>query len=318
MVTGTTELRVTNRREFEETRREDAAVKADREMREEQARGERMRALGEMTSGVLHDLNNCLSPILGFAELLLHQPDRMENAEDARLLVEMIHMAATDGTNIIGRLRELYRGRTIGEGAEPLGMNEIVDQCVSLSGPRLRQTFGSAETRISVRTDLQDVEKVLGNASELREAVMNLMNNSIDAMPEGGTLTLSTYASHGTVSVEVADTGEGMSPETVRRCREPFFSTKGEAGSGMGLAMIEGIVQRHEGELEMESIPGTGTWIALHFPAAPAELETQVAITTENNVPETGRTSVPLRGILAENDRLAQAAPSEVLRAHGG
>src|SRR4029077_1328017 len=107
---------------------------------------------------------------------------------------------------------------------------------------------------------------VRGIAGELREALLNLVQNALDAMAGGGTLAIRTYASGGEVSVEVRDTGVGMSAEVRERAFEPFFTTKGKAGTGLGLAEVYGIVKRHRGHAEIESMPGVGTTIRLIFP----------------------------------------------------
>jgi CheY-like chemotaxis protein len=110
---------------------------------------------------------------------------------------------------------------------------------------------------------------VMGVQSEIREALTNLVFNAVDAMPQGGTLTLRTRCDAAErILVEVIDTGVGMDEETRRRCLEPFFTTKGERGTGLGLAMVYGVVQRHGGDLEIDSHPGTGTTVRLSFAAA--------------------------------------------------
>jgi signal transduction histidine kinase len=139
---------------------------------------------------------------------------------------------------------------------------------------------------IEMQTELEPtLPPIMGLESELREALINLVFNAVDAMPDGGTLTLRTRSSSSTsaeerltlrhVYLEVCDTGVGMDEETQRRCLEPFFTTKGERGSGLGLAMVYGIVQRHNAELEIDSTVGKGTTIRLIFAASRGALEVE-------------------------------------------
>jgi CheY-like chemotaxis protein/anti-sigma regulatory factor (Ser/Thr protein kinase) len=133
---------------------------------------------------------------------------------------------------------------------------------------------------IEAKTDLApNLPQIMGVESEIREALTNLIFNAVDAMPEGGTLRLCTRlagvdAQRATVVIEVTDSGAGMDEETRQRCLEPFFTTKGERGTGLGLAMVFGIVQRHSAELEIDSTPGAGTIVRLVF-AAPAKVDLQ-------------------------------------------
>jgi CheY-like chemotaxis protein/anti-sigma regulatory factor (Ser/Thr protein kinase) len=143
---------------------------------------------------------------------------------------------------------------------------------------------------IELRTELAaGLPPMLGIESELREALTNLIFNAVDAMPQGGTLTVrTTIASDGAaetnsdarprVQVEVTDTGIGMDEETRRRCLELFFTTKGERGTGLGLAMVYGIVQRHNGEIDIDSAPGKGTRVTLRFPVSRAIVPVQSVV----------------------------------------
>ena len=152
---------------------------------------------------------------------------------------------------------------------EPVQLNLLVPQVISLTRARWHDVAQQRGLRVEMRTELSPgLPLIMGVESEIREALVNLILNAVDAMPAGGTITLSTSASSGSVSVQVADTGAGMNEETRRRCLEPFFTTKGERGTGLGLAMVYGIVKRHSGEIEIDSEPGKGTAITLAFHAA--------------------------------------------------
>jgi CheY-like chemotaxis protein len=159
----------------------------------------------------------------------------------------------------------------------PVQVNDIVAQAISLSQPRWRGQAQAAGVTIHVTAELGQVPRIGGRAGELREALANLILNAVDAMPNGGTLTLRTCLEESTVVVEVADTGTGMPPEVRDRIFDPFYTTKGDRGTGLGLAMVQGIVTQHHGEIAVASEPGQGTTFTMRFPAladtpdAPAE-----------------------------------------------
>ncbi len=229
---------------------------------------ERLRALGQMASGITHDFNNALAPILGFSDLLLRRPDLLTDPQKVQKFLVTIRTAATDSSNVVNRLREFYRAREASEAFPLVLLNPLVEQTVSLTQPRWKDQALASSRTVVVRTELEEVPAVPANESDLREALTNLVFNAVDAMPYGGTITLATRVEGGEVVIEVRDTGVGMSDEVRRRCLEPFFTTKGEQGTGLGLAMVFGIVQRHRGTVDIASEPGQGTTIRLRLPVS--------------------------------------------------
>ncbi len=237
---------------------------------------ERLRALGQMASGVVHDINNALSPISGFAELLLTSEAGL--SENARKHLGYIRTASNDVAHIVARLREFYRGRQEQQPLLPIALDRFLPEIVELTRPRWRDLCQQRGISIAVHLELNsEASTITGVESELREAMTNLIFNAVDAMPQGGTITLRsrTLGSHRApaapsgrryLALEVTDTGIGMDEEVRRRCLDPFFSTKGQSGTGLGLAMVYGTMQRHEGTLEVESAPGKGTTVRLVFP----------------------------------------------------
>ena len=228
-------------------------------------RTEKLRALGEMASGVAHDFNNLLASILGRAQLLL------ERVQDAKLhqWIKVIERAALDGARTVRRLQD-FTGIRRDQPAVEVDLNQVVQQVLETTESIWRQDrarTGGAE--IQVETGLAEgLPAVAGDPAELREAFTNLVLNAVDAMPKGGTLTLRTQAIDGQVQVEVRDTGTGI-PEHVReKIFDPFFTTKGPKGTGLGLSMAYGILQRHSGRITVESEEGHGTIFRLLFPAA--------------------------------------------------
>jgi signal transduction histidine kinase len=249
---------------------------------------QRLRALGEMASGIAHDFNNALTPILGLTELLLDDPQVTTDPQVKRYL-EMIRTAAQDAAQTVSRLREFYRPRGRAELRQPLDINSVVEEAVQLTAPRWREQAEAKGVFIRVHTDLQTVPLISANGSELREVLQNLIFNAVDAMPRGGDITLRTLTADSPsadwVVIEVQDNGVGMDEETRARCFEPFFSTKGEQGSGLGLAVVYGIVQRHDGKIEIDSKVGEGTTVRVFLPVVPLE----------NDVADKGEEPSPLR-----------------------
>ncbi|HWD19789.1 MAG TPA: ATP-binding protein [Verrucomicrobiae bacterium] len=235
---------------------------------------ERLRALGQMASGIAHDINNAISPIGLYTESLLeNEPNLSARARD---YLQTIQHAIEDVAQTVARMKEFYRRRETQLTLTPVALNQLMQQVVNLS--RARWNDMPQQRGITVRL-LQELDPnlppIMGVESEIREALINLIFNGVDAMPDGGSLTLRTKTADGRVIVEVSDSGIGMNEETRRRCLEPFFTTKGERGTGLGLAMVYGAVQRHNAEIELDSELGKGTTVRLIFPipagqAAPA------------------------------------------------
>ena len=232
-----------------------------KEAQDRMVQQERLHALGRMASGIAHDFNNALAPIVGFSELLLRPTPTIQ--KKSREYLTLIHTAATDGAEVVRRLREFYRYRDEHDVFTPVSINEVVRQVVAMTKPRWRDQALARGAHIDFLTDLAHVPPVSGCESELRELLINLVFNAIDAIEHDGTITCRTSTKNGSIVVEVSDTGVGMSEETRLRCLEPFFSTKADHGTGLGLAMVFGIVRRHDGAIDIESTPGGGTTISI-------------------------------------------------------
>ncbi|MEP6671117.1 MAG: ATP-binding protein [Chthoniobacter sp.] len=258
---------------------------------------ERLRALGGMVTGVAHDFNNALSLILGYAELLQHECRKHPAGESFVDYAQTIVTASLDAAEIVNRLREFHRPAEPGETHEPLPFNAIVEQSVAFTRPRWSAESIARGMPVEVVTDLSAIPPLRGNAAELREMLTNLIFNAVDAMPQGGTIALRTRPVGPRIELAVTDTGTGMSEEVRRRCLEPFFTTKGERGSGLGLSMVYGIVERHDGTVSIESTPGRGTTFVFTFPSDTA------AVISEESVPVSG--TRPLR-ILVVDDQPVQ------------
>lgn len=238
---------------------------------------ERLRALGEMSSGVAHDINNALSPVVAYSELLLTtQPDL---PEFVRKHLQTINQAGMDIANIVSRMREFYRAHSETQELTQASVSHIVKEVIELTRPRWRDLSQRQAVSIQIEHQIEpDLPLLVCEPTDLREALTNLIFNAVDALPQGGLITLVARSlsastakdkavSEKQIQIEVRDNGVGMDEKTRRHCMEPFFSTKAKrGGTGLGLAMVYGMMQRHGGNIQIESTPGCGTSIRLTFP----------------------------------------------------
>jgi len=235
---------------------------------------ERLRALGQMASGIAHDINNAISPVALYTELLLEREPNL--SVRTREYLKTTQTAIEDVAHTVSRMREFYRQREPQLILLPVDISHLAQQVLDLTRARWSDMPQQRGIVIQMNSELApDLPPVAGVESEIREALINLVFNAVDAMPEGGTLTVRTKTSaapgKGHIDVEVADSGIGMDEETRRRCLEPFFTTKGERGTGLGLAMVYGVTQRHNAEVEIDSARGKGTTIRMRFPVVTAD-----------------------------------------------
>jgi signal transduction histidine kinase/CheY-like chemotaxis protein len=275
---------------------------------------ERLRALGQMASGIAHDINNAISPVSLYTESLLEREPGL--SERARGYLTTIQRAIEDVARTVSRMREFYREREAVLTLQQVDLNRSVLQVVDLTKPRWSDQPQQRGIQIDLRTELApDLPTIMGADNEIRDALTNLIFNAVDAMSAGGALTLRTRAESRTadavsVIVEVSDAGVGMDEETRRRCLEPFFTTKGERGTGLGLAMVYGMIQRHSADLEIDSAPGRGTTMRLVFAAASsAILNGQTATRLQP--------ARPLRLLLVDDDPMLLNSLEDILREDG-
>lgn len=224
---------------------------------------ERLRALGEMASGVAHDFNNVLAVILGRAQLAL------EDVRDPKLKksLHIIEQTAVDGAKTVRRLQDMSRVRVDRE-FETVNVNEVVKSALQMVEPRRAERQVTAGVEIDISADLDKVPAVEGTPAELREALMNIIFNAMDAMPEGGKIVVRSEQEDSWVVLSIADSGVGI-PEDVRgKIFDPFFTTKGPEGLGLGLSVTYGIVTRHGGSIEVDSTVGKGSTFYIRLPIA--------------------------------------------------
>ena len=270
---------------------------------------ERLRAVGQMASGIAHDFNNSLTPIVSYSELLLEKPARFDPEQTERYM-KVIHTAARDAAAVVGRLRELYRERAEAPPGAAVDVVGCVEEAVALTQPRWKSQALASGITINIQTDFQGAPCVAGDAVEIREALTNLIFNAVDAMPTGGTITIRAAADGDMARLEVEDTGTGMTEDVRARCTEPFFSTKGPHGSGLGLAMVAAIVDRHRGSYSIESEPARGTRFSLRLP----QRATRTAGTADAQSDSRPRR---LRILVVEDEAVVRKSIIDVLAADG-
>jgi signal transduction histidine kinase/ActR/RegA family two-component response regulator/HAMP domain-containing protein len=295
-----------------QTRLYDALQQAYDDLRQTQhtvMQQERLRALGQMASGIAHDINNAISPVTLYTDALLEQETHM--SAHSRDYLRIIRRAIDDVGQTVARMREFYRQRERSGDLAPLELNPLVNQVLALTSARWRDLPQERGVVIDVRTELESgLPRILGTESDIRDALTNLIFNAVDAMPEGGTLTLRTRQAAQSIDLEVRDTGSGMDEETRRRCFEPFFTTKGERGTGMGLAMVYGMTQRHDAQLEIDSALGVGTTVRVQFRPAPSSAIVPVK-------PVATRPTRALQLLVVDDDPLVSQSLLHVLNHEG-
>jgi PAS domain S-box-containing protein len=266
-----TEQRRSERAVQEANVRLSAALDELQQTQQQMVQQERLRALGEMASGIAHDFNNSLTMILGFSELMLAEPELLEDAAQVRQNLELVTMAAQDAASIVRRLRELYRERTTDDDVDAVDLKSVARAAIALTEPRWRAQAQAQGVHLTVTEEVQPGSIALASEADLRELLTNLIINAVDACEDQGTIVVRAAPDGDAVLLEVSDDGHGMTDEVRARCLEPFFTTKEDRGTGLGLPMVYAIVQRHGGSIAIDSAPGRGTTIGVRLPRALVE-----------------------------------------------
>jgi signal transduction histidine kinase/CheY-like chemotaxis protein len=232
-------------------------------IREQYSQVEKMSALGELASGVAHDFNNTLAGILGRAQLLLNTTDPEKIQSGLKIIIK----TAKDGAKTIKRIQDFARQRRDHD-FQPVSVDQLLLDVSEITRPRWKDHAEAANVHIGLELQIRSKALLMGDESELREVLVNMVFNAIDAMPCGGTLTMATKEIGDAVEISVSDTGAGMSEEVRSRIFDPFFTTKGKTGMGLGLAVSYGIIRRHEGTVEVDSEINRGTTFRINLPIA--------------------------------------------------
>ena len=271
---------------------------------------EKMRAVGELASGVAHDFNNALMAILGYTELA---EESLDSPEELAEHLAIIRKAAQDASTTVERLQQFAKQHVKAHG-EPVDVNRIVKDVVDLTKPRWKDAAQKEGRAYDVSTQLQPVAAIMAEPSGLREVLVNLIHNALNAMPSGGKLTLSTRPfGADRVEICVADNGIGMTPEVAERIFDPFFTTRGVEGTGLGLAVSWTIIQRFGGIIELDTAPGKGTRFMLRFPAGDSKAIVQAAPLPKGTpIRVTG-----LRALVVDDEPFVASVLATILTRHG-
>ncbi len=246
---------------------------------EQLSRGARLKGLGQMAAGVVNDFNNFLTKIVGIIEIV-----EAVQIKAIAPYMDQLKAAATDATSAVKRLRYFYEVSSEAKESESVDLNVVIAETLELTRPRLRGEYFNSNAAIRIETELGELPLVVGEPSEFREVLTNLIFNSCDAMPNGGTILITSSLQDDCVVLEIKDNGSGMTAEVLDQCLDPFFSTKNELGTGLGLALADGLMQRYGGVMRMSSIPCAGTTVELRFmiaieeprnPDCPSEFDTK-------------------------------------------
>jgi PAS domain S-box-containing protein len=271
------------------------------------ARSDKLRALGELAAGVAHNLNNSLTVIQGRAQLLL-----MRNAaeEGNKKSLEVITQAVGDCSQTLRRLLDFSR-RESTRHRVPVDLSELITSSVEIARPKWQAAAAERIGTVEVVINAPGPAFTLGDASELREVVLNLIFNAVDAMPQGGTIEAGTHVEGKTARFWIADSGAGMSPEIIARIFEPFYTTKGERGTGLGLSASHGIIENHSGDINVISQPGKGTRFEIILPLY--EASSAVATVPSASVGN----AKPARVLVVEDEENVRVLLNDAFRAEG-
>ena len=241
-------------------------ITEQKEERERAARADKLRALGQLASGVAHDFNNSLAAILGRAQLLRRQID------DPALVrnLDIIQTAAEDAAATVRRIQTFARKSPVKE-FEMVDVGSLLNDAVEITRTRWQNEARIRGLEYSVKLETEAGHNTYGSASELREVFVNMIVNAVDAMPKGGKILITCHRRDGRLQLQFADSGMGMHDDVRQKIFEPFFSTKGAHGTGLGLSVSYSIIERHSGAISVVSKPGSGTIFTIDLPAVMAE-----------------------------------------------
>jgi CheY-like chemotaxis protein len=270
-----------------------------------------MSALGELASGVAHDFNNTLAGVLGRAQLLLETKDPAKIEAGLNIIIK----TAKDGAKTVKRIQDFARQRRDHD-FQPVDVRLLLLDVGEITRPRWKNRAEAANIHIRLEIECSPGVTAMGDESELREVLVNLVFNAVDALPNGGTLTMAAKETRDAVEILVRDTGTGMSEETRLRVFDPFFTTKDKAGMGLGLAVSYGIIRRHDATVEVESQVGFGTTFRIRLPI-PGRVKKTLAVTPFVNLPRAARTSSPTRILVVDDEEYVRDLLRDILEKEG-
>jgi PAS domain S-box-containing protein len=270
---------------------------------------EKLKAIGDLASGVAHDFNNLLGVIVGRTQLLQLRATEQKTKND----LDIILKAALDGAETVKRLQDFAKQK-VEDNASAIDVNLIVEDTIQLTQTKWKDYAQQKGIKIKIVKQLDRLPVVLGSGAELREILTNLILNAVDAMPKGGTLTIKTVNRDRLFSIEIEDTGTGMDDETKSKIFDPFFSTKGDKGTGLGLAMVKTLVNKRQGDISVSSSTGIGTKFIITFPKV--NIDNDIASLSEPMpVPAEPTTDSPrLTVLIIDDEEEIRILLAEILR----
>jgi signal transduction histidine kinase/CheY-like chemotaxis protein len=248
-------------------------ISARKKIEQQLLQSEKLKYLGELSGGVAHDFNNVLAAILGRVQLLKMQLKPPIGKEEKRKTVlelekglEIIERASLDGAETVRRIQEFSRRRTDEKSFAQIDINELVENALEFTKVQWKNDAESKGIKIKVKKELSPINPILGSSSEIREVFTNLINNAIDAMPQGGTIRVESFMDDTIAVIRISDTGNGIPKHIKARIYDPFFTTKDVKSTGLGLSVSYGIINRHRGTITADSVEGEGTTFTVKFP----------------------------------------------------
>ncbi len=248
-------------------------ISREHELRFRVIREQKFRTLGSLAAGVAHNINNRLTPVLGWTEMLLERlaADEAIETDELKHALNVINQGASDSVETVRRLQEYSRPARV-KGPEGVQLRDVLEQLLALTRPQWDNEAARRGIRYEIDLKAEPAPAILAVASEIREALLNILENALAAMPGGGRLTLHVRGEDDRAVVSIADTGKGMSPEVQRLVFEPFFTTRGnQGGTGLGLSLAQEIINRYRGTISLSSAEGVGTTFTLSFPSITEE-----------------------------------------------
>ncbi|MCA9783494.1 MAG: response regulator [Candidatus Cloacimonetes bacterium] len=293
-----------------------ALSESNRRLKETQVqllRSEKLKAMGQMASGVAHDFNNILGAILAKVELL-----RLGSTEGGEVQkgLDLIYKSASDGAVLVKRIQDFTRGATQAL-QDPVDLADLAEDVLEMTRPLWRDKAQKIGITYDVMKHIDSGLMVLGNSTELREVLHNIINNALEAMPNGGALVLRGHRSGDRVLLSIKDTGPGMTSLVSRRIFEPYFTTKGVQGNGLGLSVSHGIIKQHGGEIEVDSQPGEGTRFQIILPAVTMESDYPLNIDHPRQTLHSIRSETPRRVLVVDDEEDVRSVLVEILKAMG-
>ena len=279
---------------------------------------EKLRSLGELSAGVAHDFNNILAVIIGRSQMLRKNLDFPLKDEKRKTMIELkkgldiIEKAALDGSETVNRIQQFSRKEASSKNFIMLDINQMLNDVVNFINPLLKGSAQKSATNIKIKKELSSIAPIEGVASQLREVFMNLIKNALEAMPDGGVLTLGTFMDGENVVIKVKDSGRGMPQEIRERIFDPFFTTKGVQSTGLGLSISYGIINQHYGKIEVDSREGEGSTFTIYLPQAAAS-----ARITEVKAAELSSPVAPAKILIIDDEEEIRGLLQEIVSADG-